>query len=293
VRPRAAVVVNPTKVQDLDECREWIETEMEAAGWEPPLWSLTRAEDPGRSMAAEAAAARVDVVFAYGGDGTVAACAAGLAGTGVPLAVLGAGTGNLLSRNLGIPAAPVDALKVGMSGRDRVIDLGDAGGYPFVVMAGVGLDAGMVAGTPERLKARAGWPAYLVGIARHLADRPVHGTLTLDDGPPRHVLARMVIVGNVGETRGGICLLPDAEPDDGQLDVLVLAPGGLFGWLWVFARTVARRHRQDRRTRRYRARTVRLETDRRQERECDGDPAGAGTVWEVSVRPAALLVRVP
>ena len=83
---------------------------MAAQGWSEPLWLETTPEDTGRGQAEAAVAQHVDVVLASGGDGTVTACAEGVAGSGVPLAVLLAGTGNLLARNLGLPLAQDQAL---------------------------------------------------------------------------------------------------------------------------------------------------------------------------------------
>jgi diacylglycerol kinase family enzyme len=94
-------------------------------------------------------------------------------------------------------------------------------------MAGMGFDAAMMEEAPEGLKKRLGWVAYLVSGAKHLTDRRMRVTLLIDDGAPQHVLARTVLVGNVGTLQGGVPLLPDAEPDDGVLDVAVVSPRGV------------------------------------------------------------------
>ena len=72
---------------------------MDDHGWDEPLWLETTPEDPGRGQAESAVSAGVDLVLACGGDGTVTACAEGVTGTGVPLAIIPMGTGNLLARN--------------------------------------------------------------------------------------------------------------------------------------------------------------------------------------------------
>ena len=74
--------------------------------------------------------------------------------------------------------------------------------------------------TSEPLKKRLGWAAYAISVLRHLGDKPVRIRLTADGGPATNTLASTVIVGNVGWLRGGIPLLPDAEPDDGKLTTL-------------------------------------------------------------------------
>src|ERR1700722_12172077 len=107
---RAAVVVNPTKHTGGARFRAEVCEAMAAAGGGEPLWLETTPEETGRGLAEAAVAEKVDVVMASGGDGTVNACGEGIAGRGVPLAVLPAGTGNLLARNLGLPLALDDAL---------------------------------------------------------------------------------------------------------------------------------------------------------------------------------------
>ena len=95
---KAAVIVNPTKHEDLPAFRSAVGAAMARHGWADPLWLETTPEETGRGLAEAALADQVDLVLASGGDGTVTACAEGLAGSGIPLGVLPAGTGNLLAR---------------------------------------------------------------------------------------------------------------------------------------------------------------------------------------------------
>ncbi|MDQ1540269.1 MAG: hypothetical protein QOH29_995, partial [Actinomycetota bacterium] len=185
---------------------------MTKAGWEPPLWLETTEEDPGRGQAEDAIKQGVDVVLVCGGDGTITACAAALANSRVPLAIVPAGTGNLLARNLELPLDRDAALEIALTGSDRTLDVGTIDGEPFVVMAGMGLDAVMLSDASEALKARVGWAAYVLSAARHLRDRPVEVELTGDDAAPIHRRIHGLVVGNVGRLQGGVPLLPDAEP---------------------------------------------------------------------------------
>lgn len=293
-RRRAAVIVNPTKVADLDEEYRAISGYLAAAGWDPPLWFTTRLDELGVGHARAAAAEGVDVVFACGGDGTISSVLSGLAGTGVPLAILPAGTGNLLARNLALPPDRDACLRIGLAGSDRKIDVGRIDeAHRFAVMAGMGLDAAMIADAPPRLKARIGWPAYMVSGAKHIFDRRAHVTITVDDDEPVELRARGVVIGNVGRLQAGMLLMPQAAPDDAILDVAVLVPQGLRHWL-MLALHVIRRKPASRgaRIEHFRGRRIHIACDRVWPREIDGDLLEPGREMTVVVEPQALIVRV-
>jgi YegS/Rv2252/BmrU family lipid kinase len=289
---RAAVVVNPTKHDDVGKFRTAVCAAMADHGWSEPLWSLTTLEDPGEGVARAAVQAGVDLVVASGGDGTVTACAAGLAGSGLPLAVLPAGTGNLLARNLGLPLGLDDALDVALTGTNRPLDVGTANGRPFLVMAGLGFDAKMLDNVSELLKKRLGWAAYGISGLRHLRDRPMRVRLRADGGPPLRRRASGIVIGNVGSLQGGVALLPDALPDDGQLDVLVLTARGWTGWLALVAHVLMRRNATGR-VARLTVREVRIDVDREQLWQLDGEVMGATRRLVVVIQAGALLLRVP
>jgi diacylglycerol kinase family enzyme len=208
------------------------------------------------------------------------------------LAVVPAGTGNLLAANLRLPARPADAVTAALSGIRRRLDVGVLEGRYFTVMAGMGFDAQLLRDTPETLKARLGWPAYVIGAVRHLCETPMHVSISLDGAPPFTRRARSVLVGNVGELRAGLRLLSDARPDDGVLDVAVLMPPRRRSWLplaWslIWHRPTAPLMET------FQARQVRIVSDQQQPREFDGDLIEPSHVLTATVRPAALWVCVP
>jgi diacylglycerol kinase family enzyme len=296
---RSAVVINPVKVVDLDARRAEICAALAEAGWPEPMWLPTTPDDPGCGMAQQAVDAGVEVVFACGGDGTVMACAAALAGTGVAMAVIPSGTGNLLAANLGLSSDVVAAVAVAVQGGRRRIDVGGVAdadtvsGHPgtFTVMAGMGFDAHMIDATSDALKARIGWLAYVLAGARQLRRSRMHVRISLDGGPPMRRTARTVLIANVGRLQGGILLLPAAEPDDGYLDVAVLSPNTLVHWLQL-AWAVLRRRPRVPRLETFRARSVDVHSNRVQPRELDGDVIAAARSLSVAVRPSALTVCV-
>jgi YegS/Rv2252/BmrU family lipid kinase len=289
---RAAVVVNPTKLDDDDAFRKAVRRVMDSRGWDEPLWLETTAEDPGRGQARSAVSAGASLVLACGGDGTVTACAEGVVGSGVPLAVIPMGTGNLLARNLGLPTDLEEALEVALGGARQPADVGRVNGKMFVVMTGVGLDARMLSGTSDSLKKRLGWLAYAISAVRHLGMRPMRVTVTADGGRPRRMRAKALIVGNVGGLQGGVPLLPDARPDDGRLDAVALMPDGLAGWLSVAA-GVLLRHRAHGGIYRVQFAELQVTLDRPQLWELDGEVMGSTGRLTVEVQPGALLLQVP
>jgi diacylglycerol kinase (ATP) len=288
---RAAVVIHPGKHDDLDGFRAAVGKAMSDLGWAEPLWLETRPDDTGERLAQEAVRSGVDLVLASGGDGTITACVSGVAGSGVPLGVLPCGTGNLLARNLGLPLSLEEALAVALTGSDRRLDVGAANGRPFVVMAGIGFDAEMLDGADERLKSRVGWAAYVLSALRHLRERPVRMAVRADGGPPQRRWASGVIVGNVGSLQGNVRLLPDAVPDDGILDVAVLAASGWTGWLRLAADVLLRR--KTGRVAHLTCRELTVQAGRARPWEVDGEVAGTTRQLRVTLEPGCLLVRVP
>nr|WP_229688684.1 diacylglycerol kinase family protein [Micromonospora yangpuensis] len=290
--PRSAVVVNPVKVDDLDELRQTVDAALTTAGWPAPRWFETTPEDPGRGQTEQAVRDGAEVVFACGGDGTVMACVSGLVGTDAALAVLPQGTGNLLAANLGLSVDVAAALQVAVERGRRQLDVGAVEDHYFAVMAGMGFDAQMLADTSETTKARIGWPAYVMGAARHLRDRPMRVTVRIDDRPPMRRRARSVLIANVGRLQGGVRLLAEAEPDDGCLDVAVLTPRNLRHWV-ALGWAVLRRRDRIPRLEVHRGRRIEVTSNREQPRELDGDLITPGRTLLAEVRPGALWLCVP
>ena len=296
-RKRCAVIYNPSKIADWISFRRAVEYEVRKRNWRPSLWLETRADDPGREMTQQAIAGGADLVLAAGGDGTVRIVAAGLAGTNIPFAIIPAGTGNLLAKNLSIPLDEAAAIDVAFSGATRQIDLVQVstdGQEPdhFAVMAGIGVDASILRDTNPDLKKAVGSAAYFVSAAKHANHPPIHVTITVDDGEPFRRRAHVVVLGNVGFLQGGIPLIPDAKPDDGLLDLLVASPRTPSDWARLVTHVLTRRGRVEQLDR-YTASKIRIEVAEGDNFELDGDPSGHCHVLEAEVLPGALDIRVP
>ncbi|WP_040883734.1 diacylglycerol kinase family protein [Janibacter sp. HTCC2649] len=311
--PRAVVIVNPTKFEDLEAVRRTVESAASAAGFSTATLVETTEDDPGFGQTREALLDRPDIICALGGDGTVRAVAQVLTGTGVPLGLLPGGTGNLLARNVGAPVDDLaDAVTSALTGVDRTIDAGwllldptedqladptpvvqrPANAHLFTVMAGLGFDAAIMDDAPEGLKGRVGWAAYVLAASKNLRGEGFQLSVTLDDVKAEPVTARTLVVGNCGTLTGGITLLPDAVLDDGLLDIATLTPESLAQWAGV-ASTVLRGQTDDGPSiERRQGRDVVVTVSPGQKVEADGDVLGLATRLRLVVDPGSLVVRV-
>ncbi|HEY0189339.1 MAG TPA: diacylglycerol kinase family protein [Cellulomonas sp.] len=327
-RPLVAFVANPSKA-GVPELRAEVRRLCAEQYLPEPLWLETTQDDPGVGQTRAATRQGAEVVVALGGDGTVRAVAEGLVGTGVPMGLVPVGTGNLLARNLDIPIGdPLAAVQIALDGADRTIDVGwlrvlryaddqqDGGAededepqpgtadrqrdHIFLVIAGVGFDAAMVADTDDGLKAKVGWVAYFVSGIKHLHGRRLRTVVRLDDAPAAPARVRSLLIGNCGRLPGGLTLLPDAVLDDGWLDIAAIdTRGGVAGWAQLFGEVVlqgvgvrsqlpARIGRIDH----ARAREVHLAVSGGEYVQVDGDVLGEVSELSARVDPGALVVRV-
>lgn len=313
-----AFVVNPTKT-DAEELRAAMNARAEEAGRPEPLWIETTAEDAGVSQARQAVEEGAHLVVAVGGDGTVRAVAEALVGTGVPMAIMAQGTGNLLARNLDLPLGdPTAAAEIAFTGVDRTIDVGwlrvvrfddeEEAATPdepdrdhlFLVIAGLGFDAAMVADADEKMKKRVGWVAYFVAGVRHLHGSRTRVHVRLDDQPTATTRLRSLLLGNCGRLPGGITLLPDAVLDDGWLDVAAIdTRAGVAGWAQllgeVMLQGVGVRNNLAGKIGRIdhtRAKTARIVIPGGEHAQVDGEVVGRVREIAAHVEPGALVVRV-
>lgn len=234
----------------------------------------------------------VDVVAAVGGDGTQRTVAEAVAGTDTDLAIVPGGTVNLLARVLGVRTTgdAADALR---SGDVRVLDLGRCDGTAFVLNSSSGYDADVIDRTSERAKrfGRIGFVA--VGVRELVRARPTRCRVTIDGQVWFHGQALTVLVMNVGQ-RGSadFTLAPDARPDDGRLDVVVVRASR---WGMVRAGVARARGRVPRPADAIaqQGRRIDVEWKRDVVVQCDGDVVGRRSRVRYSVEPGAVRVRVP
>ncbi|WP_101787480.1 diacylglycerol/lipid kinase family protein [Nonomuraea indica] len=177
-----------------------------------------------------------DLVFVWGGDGMVQRCADEMADSGVPMAVLPAGTANLFAANLGIPADLDEAVRIGFHGRREKLDLGVLNGEHFAVMAGAGFEADMIADADGQAKKRLGKLSYVRAAVRHVGGPLVPMKIKIDGTLWFDGRASCLLLGNVSRIAGGVAAFDDARPDDGWLEVGVSTAKGPVQWARVIGR---------------------------------------------------------
>lgn len=286
--PRVAVVAHSGK--HLGAGLPALRESLRCHGVLDPLWLEIAKGRQAARCARQALDHEADVVFVWGGDGTVQRCVNVLAGTGVPLAICPAGTANLLARNLGLPTEIDDIVTAGLTGERLLIDTATMNGEHFAVMAGAGLDALMIDQADAGLKDRFGRVAYLWTGARNLTASPVKATVTLEGRLFFRGDVTCVLFGNVSDIGAGVQVFAGARPDDGIIEFGVVSARTRLAWARTFARTALGRAERSPFVTIGRGRSVRVDFDRPVLYEVDGGSRKKTRRLKVKVRPGSTVV---
>lgn len=258
-----------------------------------PLWFEVPKSKKAPKFVRRAVEAGVDRVFVWGGDGTVQRALDVLAGTGVPLAVLPAGTGNLFAANIGVPVDLEKAVEIGLSGEVCSMDVGRINGERFGVMAGVGADALMIRDADGGLKDRWGRGAYIFTGAKNVSKALVKVRVDVDGKKFYSGKAGCVIAGNVGRVLGGIEAFDDATPRDGKLDVAVVTATTATQWARVLGRSAVGRTANAKHVEMTSGRRIDIRMKSRRLYQVDGGDRTKERRLKIRIEPRALLVCAP
>lgn len=273
----------------LDELRAVLEKE----GVQSPMWS----EVPKSKYAPDRVQRVIDegaeLVFVWGGDGMVQRSIDRLAGSGVTLAIIPAGTANLFASSLEIPSEITKAVEIGLRGVDRTLDVGKINGERFAVMAGAGLDAHMIHDADGGLKDRFGRLAYIWTASKSIREEPFKAKIDINGELWYKGTASCVLLGNVGSLFGGIEAFDNAKPDDGLLEVGVTNAEGIGQWARTVARTAIGSTAKSPFVQVTKAKKIRIELDRKVAYELDGGDRDPVKVLKAKIEPGAITVRVP
>jgi len=288
---RVLLIVNPASRSGA-LCERRVVHALRGAGASAEV-ARTTGRGAARGIAAERAA-EFDAVLTLGGDGTAVEVLDALAHRGPPVGVLPAGTGNLLARALGVPLRIGAAVRALLRGNEARVDLGVLNGGPrFVVGAGVGIDASMIATTTGVWKRRAGVAAYVVtGTRAVLAQRRFDVRVTID-GITIERTASSVFIANFGTLLHGLITVgPGILPDDGALDVCIFDPPEFGDAVRIARRLVLRKFEPDPAITYRSGRDILIETESPLPVQADGDLVGESPL-RARVDPLAALVLVP
>jgi diacylglycerol kinase (ATP) len=266
---------------------------LDAAGIPDPLWYEVKKSKKAPKQARKAVDAGAELVLVWGGDGMVQRSVDALAGSGVTVGLLPAGTANLLASNLGIPTKLAESVRVALHGKNRTLDLGTLDGEHFAVMAGAGFDATLVGGADRRAKDRLGRLAYVRSGLTGLRGQTVGAEVTVDDRTWYTGPASCVLFGNVGRIVGGVPAFDDADPADGEIEVGVTTASGVLQWARTLGRVAFGRSDKSPYVRITRGKKISVKLDAPLPMELDGGARGDVKKFTVRVVPAAVTVRVP
>jgi len=296
------VIINPASGKDPVDV-EMIRSKLAASDSTFRIHLAELDSGPG-FLARKAVGEGADLVVAAGGDGTVLGAAEGLIGTGVPLGVIPEGTANVFAAEMGIPSSSEDALDLllGDTCEVRSIDVGAVGDRHFLLRVGLGIEAAMTVLTEPELKNRFGVLAYMWTAYKHSREaRRTHYDLDIDGRKVRMKGVTCVICnsGNLGLP--GLKLMPEIDPADGFLNVVVVRQATLRALGCIISNAVrglftAKREwgeRKDLHLYSIPAREVSVNPRPAQIAARDGERIEAGFPLTVTIMPNALRVGVP
>lgn len=262
-------------------------------GFPDPLWYEAPSSREAAPLAQKAVANGAELIFLWGGDGTIQRCVNVIAGERVTLAILPAGTANLLATNLNVPKDLEQAVDVGLNGDERRLDVGVLNGKRFNVMAGVGFDALAMRNADDNLKEHIGRLAYVWTGTQATQMKPRRVQIKVDKQPWFKGEATCVLLGQMGSVAGGIVVFPEAQPDDGLLEIGVVTAENAMEWTRVLARMVVGKAESSPLAQMTRGRRVDIQLSRPTVYELDGGARKAKKRLRATIEPGAITVRVP
>jgi len=263
-------------------------------GIDDPVWVEVDKSKEAPKAAAQMLKDGVDLLYVWGGDGMVQRVVDTVAERPVTLAILPAGTANLLAKNLGIPTDLEAAVRIGLHGARRSLDVGTINREHFTVMAGAGLDALMIEEADGALKERLGKVAYVWTGARSMRElRAVKMKIDVDGERWFKGKATCVLVGNVGQAIGGLDVFADATPDDGRLEIGVVTAKGMWEWSRTLGRALTGDVLDSPFVQTTSGRKFRIDLSGDVPYELDGGERPHADRLRIKVKPGAITVCVP
>lgn len=291
------IIINPVagSVPDTGAMRRTVEDRLSAAGRRCHVHETSESGDL-PALVREACDRGITLVVAAGGDGTVGDVVNGLVGTGVPLGIIPAGTGNLLAGALGLPNRLENAVDL-IAGEHREvgIDAMYAGGRHFILNISTGISSRSISDTSVTEKRRFGMLAYVLRVIGHIFGFKSYRFDLVLDGYTRTVDATELLVSNGPIMSDLPNLLGPAETfSDGRIDVYVVNGRSAWDYLVIILRAIFRRPPGDERLIHFPVtRAVSISAHRRSQ-PVQGDGENFSTTpIEITVVPGAIRIIAP
>jgi diacylglycerol kinase (ATP) len=265
--------------------------------WDHPDWEVdlrtTRGRDHAGQLARELISSPPDLLVICGGDGTINEVASQITDPPFPVAIVPAGTANVIARELRLPRDPLRALRIGLKRVQRKIDLGLLGPGPrrrFLFVAGIGFDAYVVSQVNEKLKSKVGIAAYAFAVVRCLQSYSFPEFQVVTEG--RTYTATSCIVANGRRYGGGLLFCPDADMCDGSFDILVLQGRRRLALAWFLLKAWLQMPEKNESIHRFRTDALRIEGPSGVYVQADGELVG-GLPLEVTLARSAFPLVFP
>lgn len=263
------------------------------AGVPQPLWYEVTKSAQIPKCARQALAEGAKLIFVWGGDGSVQKCIDTVAGSHVAIAILPAGTANLLAKNMGIPQNLKMAVRIGLQENRKAIDTGTLNGEHFAVMAGAGIDARMIRDASPSLKARVGRAAYLWSGAKNLGKLPLNVTVKVDNQEFYKGKISCILIGNMNKVFADVKVFDDSRPDDGLLEFGVFTAKNSLQWLRTISRVTFGRSDNSPFVETTRGKSMKVTFDTETPYELDGGIRKPTLKLRIKVRPSSVTICVP
>jgi YegS/Rv2252/BmrU family lipid kinase len=289
---KLAVVVHEGK--SLGKGPDALRSALADAGYPDPPWIEVPKSKKSPKAVRRLLDQGIDRLLVWGGDGTARRCISTFVAEDakVELAILPAGTANLLANALCIPIDLQGAVEVALHGMPRPIDVGVVNGEAFAVMAGTGFDALMIRDA-DAGKDRLGKLSYVRAGVRNLGNNGTRARVTVDGQAWFEGRAACVLVGNIGRILGGFEVFPDARCDDGLLDIGVLTIQRRRDWLRLAARAVVGRIDSSPLVRITQGASAAVRLDQSMPWQLDGGDHPKAKKFDVTLLPGRQQICVP
>ena len=285
------VIAHNKKVlgEGLDQLRQLLSDR----GYPDPIWFEASSSRKTPKLAKKAVEQGAELLFIWGGDGTVQRCVDAVVDLDVELALLPAGTANLLANNLGVPIDLEGALDVGFNDHIQHLDVGVMNGECFAVMAGMGFDAVMMENADGAKKDRFGRLAYVWTGAKATSINARKAKVRIDGEKWFSGETTCILIGQMAEVARDVQIFPQNDPADGLIEVGVVTAKNIRQWAQLLVHAAFGNAHRSPLTRMIQASKVDISFDHATPYELDGGARKATKNFKIRVKHRAIAVHVP